>query len=126
MARKVSLTLRMVQNYDSTVLLISLSIVYFCILNRVPGTKQLVLLQKFNLENSVSLENCRIVKYDEYNENIELSFEGKEVPFLFFMDGVWLCVDDAWLHVRVGDTWLPVHVCVDAWLDVQYVLMVTC
>ena len=40
------------------------------------------------------------------------------------MDGVWLCVDDAWLYEHVGDTWL--HVCVDAWLDVQYMLMVTC
>lgn len=31
-----------------------------------------------DLEDVVSLENCRIVKYDEFNENLELSYEGKE------------------------------------------------
>ncbi|XP_046844317.1 ubiquitin carboxyl-terminal hydrolase 47-like isoform X2 [Xenia sp. Carnegie-2017] len=32
----------------------------------------------FDLEDVVSLENCRIVKYDEYNEHIELSYDGQE------------------------------------------------
>ena len=38
-------------------------------------------IQLFDLEDVVSLENCRIVKYDEYNEHIELSYDGQEVGF---------------------------------------------
>ena len=29
----------------------------------------------------MSLENCRIVKYDDFNDNLELSYEGKEVSY---------------------------------------------
>ena len=39
----------------------------------------LLLLQIFRLQNVVSLDRCRLVKYDEYYESLERSFEGDEV-----------------------------------------------
>ena len=46
------------------------------------GNKQLnflfLCLQMFGLQNIVSLDCCRIVKYDEYQDTLERSFEGEE------------------------------------------------
>jgi ubiquitin carboxyl-terminal hydrolase 47 len=43
----------------------------------------------FNLQNVVSLDQCRLVKYDEYYESLERSFEGHEsVPISKVLGGV--------------------------------------
>ncbi|XP_028397293.1 ubiquitin carboxyl-terminal hydrolase 47-like [Dendronephthya gigantea] len=65
----------------------------------------------FDLENDVSLNNCRIVKYDEYNENMELSYEGKEdTDMLTILDGVKTSyLFDLMLEIKKDEDEFPVY-----------------
>ena len=39
----------------------------------------ILILQLLDLERYVPLERCRLVKYDDYSETLDQSFEGQEV-----------------------------------------------
>ena len=77
------------------------------------------MVQLFELEGVVDVSCCRLVKYDDFTESLERSYEGEEAhSMVFVLDGVKSAYNfDFMLETRLpGQTFLPYKL--GGWYDI--------